>query len=278
MRPNRNGDAGENALGEIEDSQGEEPQDRQFVVALSRGLDVLRCFRANDAMLGNQEIAARTGLPKPTVSRLTYTLTKLGYLRYIERYSKYELGTAVLSLGYTALAGMDIRHVARPLMQELADYSDVAVSLGSHDQTSMIYIESCRGKGALTIRLSVGSRIPVATTAMGRAYLAGIGEAERAPILDQVKKRHPEDWPRIKLGLERALMEYAKRGFTMSVGEWQSDVHAVGVALTNPATGATMALNCGGAAFLLPRERLEDDLGPRLVAVARKIEAALGRR
>lgn len=277
------GGPGDEALTDSEETQAEEPQaegtqDRQFVVALSRGLEVLRCFRANDAMLGNQEIAARTGLPKPTVSRLTYTLTKLGYLVYMDHYSKYKLGTAVLSLGYTALAGMDIRHVARPLMQELADYSDVAVSLGSHDRTSMIYVESCRGKGALTIRLSVGSRIPVATTAMGRAFLAATPEAERTAILDEVKKRHPEDWPRIRQGLERAFREYAARGFTMSVGDWQSDVHAVGVALTNPATGTIVALNCGGAAFLLPRERLEGDLGPRLVAVARKIEAALGRR
>lgn len=265
-------------MSEAEENQGGEGTDRQFVVALSRGLDVLRCFRAGDSMLGNQEIAARTGLPKPTVSRLTYTLTKLGFLIYAERYGKYQLGTAVLSLGYTALAGMDIRQMARPLMQELADYSDVAVSLGSHDQTSMIYIESCRGKGALTIRLQVGSRIPVATTAMGRAFLAAIPEEQRAPILDEVRRRRPEDWPRIKTGLERAMTEYARRGFTMSVGDWQSDVHAVGVAVTNPVTGEVMALNCGGAAFLLPRERLEGDLGPRLVGVARKIEAALGRR
>ena len=256
----------------------EDCHDRQFVVALSRGLDVLRCFRANDSMLGNQEIAARTGLPKPTISRLTYTLTKLGYLIYIDRYSKYQLGTAVLSLGYAALAGMDIREVARPLMQELADYSDVAVSLGSHDHTSMIYIESCRGNGALTIRLTVGSRIPVATTAMGRAYLAALPEAKRAAILEAVRAQHPAEWPRIKPGVERACLDYAKRGFTMSVGEWQSDVHAVGVAVTQPATGQVMGLNCGGASFLLSRERLEDDLGPRLVQVARKIEAALGRR
>ena len=53
--------------------------DRNFVVALSRGLDVLRAFHPNDGLLGNQEIAARTNLPKPTVSRLTYTLAQLGY-------------------------------------------------------------------------------------------------------------------------------------------------------------------------------------------------------
>ena len=47
--------------------------DRSFVIALSRGLDVLRAFHPNDGLLGNQELAARTKLPKPTVSRLTYT-------------------------------------------------------------------------------------------------------------------------------------------------------------------------------------------------------------
>src|SRR5438309_3969472 len=65
--------------------------DRSFVVALSRGLDVLRAFHPNDGLLGNQEIAARTNLPKPTVSRLTYTLTKLGYLTPVPRFEKYQL-------------------------------------------------------------------------------------------------------------------------------------------------------------------------------------------
>src|ERR1700756_1662263 len=65
--------------------------DRSFVVALSRGLDVLRAFQPNDGLLGNQEIAARTSLPKPTVSRLTYTLTKLDYLTPVPRFEKYRL-------------------------------------------------------------------------------------------------------------------------------------------------------------------------------------------
>lgn len=256
----------------------DQDQDRQFVTALARGLDILRCFRAGDSMLGNQEIAARTGLPKPTVSRLTHTLTRLGYLVHLERHNKYRLGTAVLSLGYTALAGMDVREVARPLMQDLADYSDVAVALGSFDQTSMIYIEICRGKGALTIRLDVGSRIPVATTAMGRAYLAAIPEDRRAAILDEVRRRHPEDWPRVQAGVDQALRDYAGHGFTLSVSEWQTGVHAVAAAVRLPDSGTVLGLNCGGAAFLLPKDRLQDDLGPRLVHLAHKIETALGRR
>ena len=57
-------------------------QDRRFVTALARGLDILRCFSRKDRELGNAEIAKRTKLAKPTVSRLTFTLTQLGYLTY----------------------------------------------------------------------------------------------------------------------------------------------------------------------------------------------------
>ena len=54
-----------------------------FITALARGLDVLRCFRSEPKTLGNQELARLTGLPKPTISRITFTLTELGYLRYL---------------------------------------------------------------------------------------------------------------------------------------------------------------------------------------------------
>src|SRR5215813_1294806 len=58
-------------------TEGLPSKDRQFVTALARGLDILRAFHAGEGMLGNQEIAHRTGLPKPTVARLTHTLTDL---------------------------------------------------------------------------------------------------------------------------------------------------------------------------------------------------------
>ena len=91
--------------------------DRSFVVALSRGLDVLRAFRPNDGLLGNQEIAARTNLPKPTVSRLTYTLTKLGYLTPVPRFEKYQLAPSAMSLGYAALTNLGVRHLSEPFRE-----------------------------------------------------------------------------------------------------------------------------------------------------------------
>ena len=88
--------------------------DRHFVNALGRGLEVLACFRHGDRMLGNQDLARACGLPKSTVSRLTNTLTKLGYLVYVEDSAKYSLGIATLSLGSAMLARLDIRKLAHP--------------------------------------------------------------------------------------------------------------------------------------------------------------------
>ena len=66
--------------------------DRLFVAALARGLAILRCFRSGDRYLGNQEIARRTGLAKPTVSRLTYTLKRIGFLTHSKAREEYALG------------------------------------------------------------------------------------------------------------------------------------------------------------------------------------------
>jgi hypothetical protein len=66
----------------------EDEVDRQFATTLARGLDVLRCFTATEPELTNKEISGRAGLPKPTVSRLTYTLTRLGYLRQLPHAGK----------------------------------------------------------------------------------------------------------------------------------------------------------------------------------------------
>jgi DNA-binding IclR family transcriptional regulator len=100
------------------ESEAVAEHDRKFVVALARGLEVLRAFTPSEGLLGNQEIAQRTGLPKPTVTRLTYTLTKLGHLTHVPRLGKYQLAPAALAIGYSTLANMRIRHVARPYMQE----------------------------------------------------------------------------------------------------------------------------------------------------------------
>jgi DNA-binding IclR family transcriptional regulator len=249
--------------------------DRSFVVALSRGLDVLRAFQPNDGLLGNQEIAARTNLPKPTVSRLTYTLTKLGYLTPVPRFEKYQLAPPALALGYAALANLGVRHLSEPFREQLMRETGGAVAIGGRDRYSMIYFGQSRA-GVVNVQLDVGSRIPIATTAMGRAYLWALPDDERTALLRELRDHYGSRWPKMRDGIERAGETVAKHGFAISAGEWQDDVHAVGVALMlNDGTGP-YAFNCGAPAFRFTEDRLRNDIGPRLVAMVRNIEAALG--
>jgi DNA-binding IclR family transcriptional regulator len=250
--------------------------DRSFVVALSRGLDVLRAFQPNDGLLGNQEIAARTNLPKPTVSRLTYTLTKLGYLTPVPRFEKYQLAPSAMALGYAALANLGLRHLSEPFREEVMRTTGGAVAVGGRDRQSMIYFGQSRNGLTLGVQLDVGSRIPIATTAMGRAYIWALPPDERSALLRELREHYGSRWPKIRDGIERSGEIVAKRGFAVSAGEWQSDVAAVGVALKlNDGTGP-YAFNCGAPAFRFTEDRLLNDIGPRLVAMVRNIEAALG--
>lgn len=263
----------------MEKKKPEPRPDRHFVTALARGLDVLGAFRSRDKVLGNQELARRCGLPKSTISRLTYTLTRQGYLDHARESgggAGYRLGSATLALGSAMLARMDIRQMARPLMQELADHSQAMVSLGVRDRLSMIYVENCRSSAALTLSLDVGSRIPIAPTAMGRAYLAASAEAERAQLMDRIRAADEAAWPRTAASIEAACTEYRKWGVCSSFGDWQGDVNAIAVAFRPPNGRALMAINCGGPGFNLSRDFLMGPVRERLLQLVERLQAEAG--
>jgi DNA-binding IclR family transcriptional regulator len=251
--------------------QSNAKEDRHFVTALARGLEILSCFRSGEKMLGNQELADRAKLPKSTVSRLTYTLTKLGYLQYVDEAGKYRLGTASLALGSAMLSKLDIRQYARPYMQELADFSHATVSLGMRDRLSMIYVENCRSQAALTLRLDVGARIPIALTAMGRAYLAETSNTERNDILDRVRELDETKWPAIHEGVMRSVEEYQRLGCCTSFGDWQHDVNAIAVAFRPTNGSSILSINCGGPAFNLSSDFLLNEVKPRLLDLVERL-------
>lgn len=249
--------------------------DRQFVTALQRGLDILRAFRPADTALGNQELAERSGLPNSTVSRLTYTLSKLGYLVYLEETGKYRMGVPVLGLGYACLSGLKVREVAQPYLDALAEHAGngILVAMGGRDEFSMIYVACARSPGVVSLQLNVGSRISLARSSMGRAYLAAAPARERETLLRGIEARTDKArWPQLHEEILRAIEEIETRGFCLNSGEWHADVNSVGVPLVPVhGGGPVLALNCGGPAYLLPRERLENDLGPRMAEMVKKI-------
>ena len=252
-------------------------EDRHFVEALARGLELLACFRQKDGLLGNQELARRCGLAKSTVSRLTYTLTKLGYLTHVEEAGKYALGTATLSLASAMLGRLDIRKLARPMMQELADFSRCLVGLCSRDRLSMVYVDVARSSATVTLSLDTGARIQIANSASGRAYLAVISDEEREEIMEGVREvAEVSRWPALQRGVAKALLDYSSLGVCCSFGEWQKDINAIAVPVRPGSNLPPMAISCGGPAYNVAPEFLLDEVRPRLIALVTSLEASVG--
>jgi DNA-binding IclR family transcriptional regulator len=247
--------------------------DRKFVTALGRGLDVLRCFGPRDRWLANQEIAARTGLARPTVSRLVYTLTQLGFLRPAYSPRKYALGSAAVSLGYSALTQIDIRRAARPLLHALSQQTNASVHLAINDGVHMQVVDTYWHSSAFVI--DIGSRVPVATTSLGRAYVCALPEDERKVVLEQIRERRPAEWPLARKRFEEAVRDYGQYGFCFALGDWRRDVNAVATPF-DPRDGTKpLVVGCSGAAFQLGPDLLKRDIGPRLLALVGNLRSSI---
>jgi DNA-binding IclR family transcriptional regulator len=253
-----------------------EDDDTQIVGALSRGLMILEAFRRTDTSLGNAELAERTGLTKPTVSRLTYTLARHNYLSFNQHQREYRLGVGAVLLGAVAQAMTNVRTVALPLMRELVAGGRFNVGLGTRAGNQMVYTDACESEALISLRLNAGSRIPIATSAMGRAYLASLDADERGALLEELRGRYDDDWAGIVAGVDAATEELERYGYCSSLGDWQKDIHGVAVPIAAPAGELVYVLNLGGAAYALPEQEIRERHAPRLVALARKVEAALG--
>lgn len=241
-----------------------------FITALARGLDVLRCFRAGARALGNLDLARQTGLPKPTISRITFTLTQLGYLRYHPETGKYSPGYGVLALGFGLLAGLEVRDLAKASMSELAQNTGGAVALGAFDGDAMAYVEAIHGSSALYLRLPVGYRASL-DTAMGRAYLASLSEHECAAVASRLGAAAPS--PDV---IERARTELRETGCCFAIGEWQSGINAVAVPFTSITGEGVFVMSCGGPAGLLEEGALRSQIGPALRQAVAGLSGAVG--
>lgn len=254
--------------------------DRRFVTALARGLELLSCFRSGEKLLGNREIAQRSQLPKSTVSRLTYTLTALGYLHYVPAENKYRLGSASLALGSAMLWGLDIRQQARPLMQRLATFTQAEVALATRDRHTMIYIEHCPSPKPLPSArvLDLGARIPLATTAMGRAWLATSTANERDEAIAYLQAHAPHQWNAMQAQVvsDGSLFNDANQsGICHSFGDWLPDVNAIAMAFSPGRGLPVMAMSCGGPRQSLPPSFLLERAQPELKRVIQRLEQLL---
>lgn len=246
------------------------------VRVLARGLSILRAFTPRNEWLSNQEIAARTSLPRPTVSRLTTNLTSLGYLSHSTPGGKYRLGSSVLTLGFSALARVDIRVLARPLLQRLADLEDALTVLASRDDMAMVCNEVCHStKSLFTLRVNVGSRLVLPYSAMGLALLGAMTSEEREQALREIRERFRKNWPELQKLIENAVRQYRQHGFCTTLETLESGINGISVAVDTPGAPHSFTIGMAGPSFRFPAERLVSDLGPKLLRIRRDLEARL---
>jgi DNA-binding IclR family transcriptional regulator len=248
--------------------------DPEFATTLVHGLAVLQAFTISQPSLNNKELAARTGLSKATISRLTYTLAARGLVTFDEQLRRYRLGSTALTIGYPLLAGMRIRGLARARMAALAKRVGGSVSLGIRDRTHMVYVETSRGHDLSAWRPDIGAAVPMLPSAMGRAWLASATPDLRRAVIAQIQGPSRPRAPAI----DQAVVDLQRWGFCVSRGDWRADVHAVAVPVAIAQDGETLVFNCGVLAARLKPRALEKDVGPQLVRLVRSVEAELQRQ
>lgn len=249
--------------------------DRQFAVALARGLALLRAFTPDTPLLGNRELAERSGLPKPTVSRLSYTLTLLGYLTHDRATQKYRLGPGVLALAHPLLAGMPVRQRARPVIEALARATGCTVNLGLRDRGQVVYIDSVRADAANRHLPDIGSSVPLLTSAIGRAILVACKPAAQQAILNFLKVQDPAGFAADEPLWRADRDAFAARGCCHASGQWRRGVHAVAVPIVDADGGEPLALACTLAARPGVDALLLETVRPALQRAAATLQARL---
>ncbi|MDP2334640.1 MAG: IclR family transcriptional regulator [Reyranella sp.] len=248
--------------------------DPAFATTLAKGLVVLEAFDVGATVLGNLELSERTGIPRPTVARLTHTLGELGYLRYDKKLAKYRPGARALRMARPLLAGMPFRQVARPLMHELAESVRGTVSIGLLDGTTMIYVESARSGHVGPHVPDIGLPIPVVSTAMGRAAAAILPAVEAAHLEERLEADDASLWSERRDRYRAGIRQCADRGFCTCPGEYMPSIHAVAAPLFHArSSDQSFAINCGIPAFRLQSGQLEAEIGPRIRALAASIRS-----
>lgn len=216
--------------------QSKEEEDRQFVTALGRGLSLLAAFEHQD-QLSHQQLCQMTALPKATITRLIYTLTTLGFLR-ITAHGQYELGSSAVRLSAAAWSRHDAVAFAEPLLRQFATQNEVSVNLATEIEGEMRYLACCRSPARLSVNLQVGSAVPVARTAIGRAFYAASLPTRQALIRSHLQDSlSTTDYSHAQTTLDQSAEYYQQHGHTLSDGEYSPDILAVAVGVFDVATG-----------------------------------------
>ena len=247
-----------------------------FIEALARGLDVIRAFQPLRPVMPLSDVAAATGLARPTARRILLTLAELGYVRQCEQ--GYALTPRVLDLGVTYVRSMGLWDVARPHMERLVERTNESSSVAQLDGSDIVYVARVAVPKLVTLVVQIGTRFPALPTSLGKVLLAALPEAELAATLAQptrsglVARWQPDAEER-----DAVLRDVRARGWALTDEQLAPGIRSIAAPLRDGAGRVIAALNVNCHAAETSVDHLLGHHLPLLLQTAGEISADFAR-
>lgn len=254
-------------------------KDRNFVESIERGMNVFSFIVNSKKAVGITQISKALNLSLGSVQRVTYTLQKLGYLRKDEEIQKYSIGHNGLVLGLGIVKDLDLKRVAHPYLRELSAEIDETVNLAVLDGIQIVYLDRVKTGQIININLSVGSKLPVYCTSMGKSLLAFLPNDELLEILNKINlKPLTPNTITTKARLLRELEKVKKRGFSVNDKELDIGLRSVAAPVRNEHGTVVAAVNIAVPSSRVTFEELRTKFASKVIHLSRVISEALGYR
>jgi len=241
------------------------------VQSVARAIAILEELAGEE--LGVTELGRRLGVHKATASRLVSTLKERGLVERDPSTDKFRLGVGLIRLAGAAMAGLDLVHLARPVLEDLAETTRETVNLALLDGDSVMHVDQIAGTRSVVSVSWVGRRTPVHCTSNGKVLLAFLDEAERERLLALPMERRTSSTVVDRAELRAQLAEVVRRGYAFTVEELEEGLNAVAAPIRGADGGVVAAVSAAGPAFRLRRSDI-----PRVGRIVMDAAGAISRR
>ena len=220
-------------------------------------------------------IARRSHLSPSTVHRILRELIGVGWARQLEG-QNYGLGTRLLGLLAQAPSAADVGRTARPILEALRDRTGHTVHFGLREGDEAVYVDKLDGRRAYQMRSRVGLAIPLHSTAIGKAILAELSDAEVHAIADRTGLPAYTSKTVTDLDdLRSQLQTVRSDGYAVDNEENEEHTQCVGAAVIDHRGVPIGGLSLSWLAFDVD-DSLLPMLGRAVLKASQSISAALG--